>query len=239
MANLGSFDFAKFYVSIIACFFICEDAQLLQSHVHMITWLPCNKFLSQLLDLALQFEILAFKCTYLILIISVLIDQIANLSLIFGHKQLLRLNLDPQLIFDSLWRPLIQNQRPKDLLILEVLLFIILQQVFFSIEVLLQSHYFLLVFFLHSFISLSLSCCYLWTYQQLAIEVIVLLFQLCNSFFGYVDQSVTIGHQFVNRLLIAKTAICKFLQFNLDLIYVYVFGFLLLELGAEASILTL
>jgi len=182
---------------------------------------------------------LTFQLIYAILALCILVDQIANLPFILRHKQLLRFYFNPKLIFNTLWRPLIQNKCTKYLLILEVLLFIILQQVLFTIKIFLQRNDLLLVLIFDIFVSFSLARCYLRANQQLAIQCFVLLFQLNNSFLTYVNQSLTICGQFLNNLLVTKSTICKFLQFVLDLLYVYIFRFLLLKLRSEAFVFTL
>ena len=80
------------------------------------------------------------------------IHQIRYLSFIFGHKKLLRFNLLSELFFHWFRRIFVEYQASQYFFILEIFLFVILQQIFFSVQIIFNCLNFLLIFFSDAFV---------------------------------------------------------------------------------------
>lgn len=106
-------------------------------------------------------DVLSLQLCQLLLQVLIEFDDASYHSFVLGHKELLRFDLEPQLVFHRLRSVSVQNQITKDKFVLVVLLLIKLQHVLLPIQVffkflnfILQSFLVFFLLFLHIIVDL-------------------------------------------------------------------------------------
>ena len=126
------------------------------------------------------------------------IHQIRYLSFIFGHKKLLRFNLLSELFFHWFRRIFVEYQASQYFFILEIFLFVILQQIFFSVQIIFNCLNFLLIFFSDAFVGMRLICRDLLVDEKLTVQNVFVFFKLSDPVARYDEQTLLILKQFIN-----------------------------------------
>lgn len=127
---IGILEPVELYLFELGRIFRLENWQLLHRHLEVLdTWFTCHSLHKTLCwrNLVLQLPVLSTKAFNHLRHLCILVDEVAHLAFILGHKELLRLNFLSQLVLYAFIRVAVKNELAEDLLILIVLLLIELQ----------------------------------------------------------------------------------------------------------------